>query len=342
MRVVEYSNAIEPAWDRYVLQHPHATLFHMTTWKRAIERTFGYQARYLAAEQDGEIAGVLPLFLVSNPLMGKTLISTPFASYGGILAGDEEARISLLNAATRLAHEKRVQYLELREQQPYEDSGFYTKKLYVNFKCPIDPNPEQQMARLPKDTRYMIRKAVKGGLRTTRGNHQLDVFYEVYAHSVRNLGTPVFPRGFFRTLLEELRDLAEITIVWSGKSAVAGTMCFHFQGSICPYYAGSTSQGRKCAANNFIFWHLIEDGAKRGIGVFDFGRSKLGTGSHVFKSKWNMEESSLPYRYYLVERKEMPDFSPNNPRFHRAIEMWKHIPLPMTKVFGPALVRFFP
>lgn len=342
MRIIEYSSAIRESWDSHVLAHGQGTLFHTSRWKRAIERTFGYRSLYLAAEHDGELTAVLPLFLVSNPLIGKALISTPFASYGGALAKGEDSRVALLDAATELARENRVEYLELREQCAHNDANFHFKELYVTFQCPIDPDPERQMARLPKDTRYMIRKGVKSGLRSTWGNHQLDTFYEVYAQSVRNLGTPVFSRKFFKVLLEELGELAEIMIVWNGDRAVAGSMCFEFRGTICPYYAGSTLEGRKCAANNFMFWNQIEHSAGRSIKAFDFGRSKLGTGSHDFKSKWNMCESPLPYRYYLVERKEMPNFSPNNPRFQRAIEMWKHLPFSLTKVLGPPLVRLFP
>jgi len=342
MRIIQYSHEVQARWDAFVQQQDEGTFFHTTAWKRVIERTFGFKAQYLAAEQDGQLVGVLPLFMVANPLMGKTLISTPFATYGGVCTANPEARALLLQTATEMANAEHVDYLELRTHEASNAPAFHTKSLYVDFYCPIDPDPERQMKLLPKDTRYMIRKGQKAGLRATKGDHQLDAFYEVYAHSVRHLGTPVFSKKLFKNLMKEMGNQAEIVIVWNGQTAVAGAMCLHFKGWVMPYYAGSTLEGRKCAANNFMFWHIIEDGAKQDTKFFDFGRSKLGTGAHDFKSKWNMLERPLPYQYYLVERKEMPNFSPNNPRFHRAIEMWKHMPFPLTKLLGPALVKLFP
>lgn len=342
MRIIEYSNEQQSQWDSFVLQQAGGTIFHTTAWMRAITRAFGYKPHYLAAEEDGRIAGVLPLFVTSNPLTGRTLISTPFAVYGGVCAASEEARVALLDAATELAEKSRVEYLELRTQEANTDLGFQTKNLYVTFDCPIEPDPERLLKQLPKDTRYMIRKAQKAGLRSTKGNHQVNEFYEIYAESVRNLGTPVFSKKFFKLLLEEFGETAEIRMVWKDQQALAGVMSFRFRDWILPYYGGSTLEARQYAANNFMYWDLLEDARQRGIKFFDFGRSKLGTGAHAFKSQWNMRERALPYQFHLVKRQDMPNFSPANPRFQRAIELWKRMPFPLTKLLGPALVKLFP
>jgi FemAB-related protein (PEP-CTERM system-associated) len=342
MRVVGYKNEMQPCWDEFVLGQPQGTLFHTTAWLRAIKRAFGYAPHYLAAEQDGQIVGVLPLFLTSNPLTGKTLISTPFAVYGGVCTTSEEARVALLEAATSLAEKKNVEYLELRTPEPSSDAGFQTKDLYVTFDCPIDPDPDRLMKGLPKDTRYMIRKSQKSGLRTTKGNQQINEFYEIYAQSVRNLGTPVFSRRFFNILLQEFNDAAEIMMVWKDQQAVAGVMSFRFRDWILPYYGGSTLAARQYSANNFMYWELLDDARQRGIKFFDFGRSKLGTGAHAFKSQWGMRERPLPYQFHLVKRRDMPNFSPANPKFQRAIELWKRMPFPLTKLIGPTLVKLFP
>ncbi len=342
MRVVDYKNEMQPLWDEFVLAHPQGTLFHTTAWLRSIKRAFGYAPHYLAAEQDGQIVGVLPLFLTSNPLTGKTLISTPFAVYGGVCTTSEEARVALLEAATSLAEKKNVEYLELRTPEPSSDAGFQTKDLYVTFDCPIDPDPDRLMKGLPKDTRYMIRKSQKSGLRTTKGNQQINEFYEIYAQSVRNLGTPVFSRRFFNILLQEFNDAAEIMMVWKDQQAVAGVMSFRFRDWILPYYGGSTMAARQCSANNFMYWELLDDARQRGIKFFDFGRSKLGTGAYAFKSQWGMRERPLPYQFHLVKRRDMPNFSPANPKFQRAIELWKRMPFPLTKLIGPSLVKLFP
>jgi FemAB-related protein (PEP-CTERM system-associated) len=342
MNIVEYKTEDQKAWDSYVLQHEQGTLFHLTAWKRAIERTFPYKPRYLMAMRGNQVAGVLPLFLVSNVMTGRTLISTPFAVYGGVCADDEGARDALIEAACSLAHSEKVEYLELRLQEVDPRPGFHTKDLYVTLDTEIAPDSAVLFQRIPRDTRNMIRKGQKNGLCTTHGHSELDTFFEIYARSVRNLGTPVFSRRFFKILMEELGEALEIMVVWKDRLAVAAVMSFRFRDWILPYYGGSTLEGRRTAANNFMYWEVLERARQRGIRNFDFGRSKRGTGAYDFKAAWGMRERPLPYQFYLVKRKDMPNFSPANPRFNTAIEMWKRIPFPVTKAIGPALVKLFP
>ncbi len=342
LQVRAYEESARSAWDQFVYQQPSGTLFHLTAWKRAIEKSFGFQPRYLLAEDETGIRGVLPLFLVSNAVQGKTLISTPFAVYGGICAAEEGAAQSLREAACELAREENVQYLELRERQSYNHAAFHTKELYVTFDQELPQSPEILMKGFPRDTRYMIRKAQKEGLRSTVDSSHVALFHHIYAHSVRNLGTPVFSPRFFRNLFAEFPDCSELTMIWKGEQAIAGVLSFRFRDWIVPYYGGSLTEGRKYAANNFMYWDVMTRAMQAGLRYFDFGRSKVGTGAYAFKTQWNMREHPLPYQFFLVRRKDMPNFSPANPRFQAAISLWKRIPLPLTKIVGPSLVRLFP
>lgn len=342
MRVVEYTSDWQVRWDACVLQQEKGTLFHGTAWKRIIERAFGYKSCYLLAEEAGQIRGVLPLFLVSNPVTGRTLISSPFAVYGGVCSDNNEARQKLISAACAFAAKNKVEYLELRLREGDGIPRFVTKDLYVTFDMEIDSDHDRLFKGLPRDTRYMIRKSQKAALTTSFGNDGVNDFYEVYAQSVRNLGTPVFSKKFFRIILEELGENAEIMVVRKDQMAVAAVMSFRFRDWILPYYGGSTLEGRQYAANNFMYWELLESARQRGIRRFDFGRSKRGTGAYDFKSGWNMRESALPYQFHLVKRQELPNFSPANPKFSRVIDLWKRIPFPVTKAIGPALVKLFP
>jgi FemAB-related protein (PEP-CTERM system-associated) len=342
LHVRGYDEGLRSAWDQFVYAQPTGTLFHLTAWKRSIERSFGFQARYLVAEDETGIRGVLPLFLVSNAVQGRTLISTPFAVYGGACAADEAAAVSLREAACELARHEKVQYLELRERSEYRDPAFHTKELYVTFDQELPESPERLMQGFPRDTRYMIRKAQKEGLRSTADPGDLKRFHDIYAFSVRNLGTPVFSLKFFRILLQEFSANAELTMIWKGDEALAGVLSFRFRDWILPYYGGSLPQGRKYAANNFMYWDVMARAMQNGLRYFDFGRSKLGTGAYAFKTQWNMREHPLPYQFFLVRRKDMPNFSPANPRFHAAISLWKRVPLPLTKMLGPSIVRLFP
>jgi FemAB-related protein (PEP-CTERM system-associated) len=333
---------LERAWDDYVCRNRSASIFHLTAWKRAIEKTFGFEPRYLVTVNRGEICGVLPLFMVHNVLQGRALISTPFAVYGGICASDEQSGHLLRRAACQMAEEEKVQYLELRQQSPANDPGFLVKQLYVTFDQELPESLDRLLQGFPRDTRYMIRKAQKNRLRAVVDSGQIDTFYEIYARSVHQLGTPVFPKRFFQTLLQEFGEQCEITVVWHKTQAVAAVVSFRFCDWILPYYGGSLLEGRGLAANNFMYWEVMKRALEGGVRYFDFGRSKLGTGSYAFKTQWNMRERPLPYQFHLVERKTMPNYSPTNSRFKLATNCWKYLPFPVTKILGPALVRLFP
>jgi FemAB-related protein (PEP-CTERM system-associated) len=337
-----YEARFQTAWDDYVNRHPAGTVFHLTAWQRVIEKAFGFKSRYLFVEKDGAIRGVLPLFLVSNVLQGKSLISTPFAVYGGPCADDEEMASDLSAAACQMAEREGVQYLELREQQPISDSRFHTKELYVTFDLELPPTADELLKWFPRDTRYMIRKAQKNNLQAVMGFHNLGTFYEIYAHSFHHLGTPVFSKQMFRIVLEEFGEQCELTTVFHGTKALAAVLSFRFRDWILPYFGGSLVESRPLAANNFMYWEVMKRALEAGVRYFDFGRSKLGTGSYEFKTQWKMRERPLPYQFFLVRRKSMPNFSPTNPKFKLSISLWKAMPFALTKVLGPAVIRLFP
>jgi FemAB-related protein (PEP-CTERM system-associated) len=342
LEVKPFELGVEKRWDRFVLEHPGASFFHLIGWKRIIEKTFGHTARYFYSERDGEITGIAPIFECSNWLIGRCFISIPLAAYGGIVAVDAESRQALLDHSKRMAGSASAEYLELRNRGGGLLDGFHANQLYVTFNAPLFPDAASNLKRLPKDTRYMIRKAEKGGLRVQRGMEQLDVFYELFAESMHRLGTPVFPRALFRNIVDEFPEHTQLMLVYNGEDAVSGVLSFFFRDTILPYYAGAKLEATRLAANNFMYWELIKSAGEQGFRTFDFGRSKKGTGAFAFKSQWNMNAEPLDYQVFLVKRKTVPNFSPVNPKFEMAIRLWQNLPFSVTKWLGPSAVRLFP
>jgi FemAB-related protein (PEP-CTERM system-associated) len=337
-----YQNDAQQAWEEYVYRHPAGSPFHLIAWKRVVERTFNFRSHYVFAEENGRILGVLPLFMAPTFPMGRSLISTPLAVYGGARADNDGIARQLRQAACQIATREGVQYLEMREIHPVSDPSFLTKKLYVTFDLELPGTVDKLLSGFPRDTRYMIRKGQKSGLRSVVDNRELDTFYEIYARSFHHLGTPVFSRRMFRIVLEEFGEQCELTTVWHETKALASVFSFRFRDSILPYFGGSLIEGRRFAANNFMYFEVMRRALECGMRRFDFGRSKLGSGSYAFKTQWNMREQPLPYQYFLVRRKSIPNFSPANAKFRLATSLWKALPFPVTKILGPAMVRAFP
>lgn len=331
----------DPRWDAYAGSRPGATFFHLAGWQRVVQRTFGYEPRHLMAVRDGQVTGLLPLFLVRGFPSGRTMVSTPMAVYGGIAADDPESAEALLSGARALGRRLGVRYLELRDgvRMP----ALREKDLYVTFRKAIDPDPEVNMARIPKNQRRSIRIALGKGLTHRTGRHDLlDGFYRIYSHSVRNLGTPVYPKALFRNLLDEFGEKAFILAVDFEGKMIAGVLTFYHRDEVLPYYGGALKQTFKFAANDYMYWSLMGHAAERGYRVFDFGRSKRDSGSYHFKRHWGFEPTPLTYQFDLVKDTAVPDLTPRNPRFSLAIQVWRRLPLAVTERIGPALIRFFP
>jgi len=324
-------------WDAYVLAQPYATFFHRAGWQAVIRQAFGHRTHFLFAERAGTIVGVLPLAEIKSRLFGHSLASLPFCAYGGIVADDAEAYAALDAAAQDLAAARRVGALEYRNQT-VQHPDWPTKSLYVTFRQPIEPEVEANMNAIPRKQRAMVRKGIKAGLAgEIDGN--VDRFFRAYSSSVHRLGTPVFSRRYFRLLKDTFGDDCEVlTIVRKGE-LVASVLSFYFRDEVLPYYGGGTDAARALAGNDFMYWDLMRRACERGIRVFDFGRSKQGSGSFDFKKNWGFAPTPLHYEYCLVTDKHVPEVNPLNPKYRLFIQAWKKLPLPVANFIGPHIVR---
>jgi FemAB-related protein (PEP-CTERM system-associated) len=342
VRVAALTPALELEWDRFVVACPQGSFFHLSGWGRVVAGALGFRQKSVCALRGDQIVGVLPLFLVSNWIVGKCLISVPLGVYGGICTEDDEAESLLLEKAKDLAKTLRVDYLELRHRSRGVHGGFHRNPLYSTFTTILHSDPEVNLKRLPRDTRYMIRKAVKAGLEGRHGVEQFDAFYDLFAQSMHRLGTPVFGKRWFMALLHEFSAFTDLYMVYSGKEPVTGVLSFRFRDILLPFYAGASDAAPRLAANNFMYWELMKWAAENGFRTFDFGRSKQGTGAYAFKSQWNMEVQPLDYEIFLERRKDIPNFSPLNPKFALAGRIWQKLPHQATLLLGPRIVRCFP
>jgi FemAB-related protein (PEP-CTERM system-associated) len=340
--IVPFEEIGPEKWDDYVLSHPEGTLFHLSKWKTVVEKSFGHRSLYCGAvttDHQEKLVGVISLFSISSLLFGHYLVSTPFAEIGGPLAESADIEKDLVHHAGKIADEIGVDYFEMRNRRPIE--GFETKELYVNFRKEIDPDPEVNLKAIPKKQRRMVRQGRKHELTAEFGNHQLQEFFNIVARSYHNLGTPIFGRHFFQNFIDLFGDEALIEVVRTKEGKpIASVLSFFFKNQVLPYYAGSLFEYRKLAPNDFMYWELMTYACTRGYKWFDYGRSKVDTGSYHFKRHWGFEPQPLAYQYYLVNLQEMPNLSPANPKYQKKVEMWKRLPFFVTKIVGPPIARY--
>ncbi len=338
LRVRELDASSEARWDAFVESCAEATFFHRAGWKRAIEASFDHRCPFLFAERDGEIRGVLPLVDIRSRLFGHALISSGFAVYGGIAARDEAARAALEARALALADELDADHLEMRGRAPAHPGWQCRSDLYVTFRKALDPDPEQNLLAVPRKQRAMVRKGIKEGLASTI-DADVDRLHGIYAVSVRNLGTPVFPKRYFRNLHKVFGEACEVLTVTAGQEPIASVMSFRFRDEVLPYYGGGTALARGLAGNDFMYWEVMRRAVARGCRVFDFGRSKQGTGSFAFKKNWGFVPEPLHYAYHLRKGGAVPDVNPLNPKYRLFIAAWQRLPLPVANLIGPFIAR---
>ncbi len=289
-------------------------------------------------QEGGAIVGILPLAQVKSALFGNSLSSLPFCVYGGIVAETQEAAAALRAEACKLADSLKVGALELRNVSP-SNSGWPVKELYYTFRKAIEDNDDANLMAIPNRQRAMIRKGIAEGLHS-EWDDATDRLYRVYAESVRNLGTPVFSAKYLRILREVFgQDCSVLMITHQGQD-VAGVMNFYFRDEVLPYYGGSTAAARSIkGVNHFMYWELMRRSREQGYQLFDFGRSKAGTGPFDFKKNFGFEPRPLPYEYYLVKSPAVPDVNPLNPKYRLLVNTWSRLPLPVANLIGPFLAR---
>ncbi len=329
-------------WDEYVERHPEGTVFHTAGWKRAVESNFPYRAEYLLAESDGRITGVLPLFWIKNPLVRGYLVSVAMGVQGGVLADDEATASELAEAASERARVLEASYIAYRNTQAAPGDHLVTGGSYSSFVKELPEDPEACLPGLPRKARAAARKAIRDfGLEASvAGSERLDLFFDLFARNKRHLGSPIYPRAFFAQLMQELPS--DLLFVHANDRIVSGVLSFYYKGDVIPYYSGADDRFESMQFSNFMYLKLMEEGARRGLDRFDFGRSRDGSGSFKFKKNQGFEPVPLHYQYELVVGDSIPDLSPDNSRFGIVQATWKRLPLPLVKWLGPRLIRYFP
>ena len=319
--------------DAFVQAQPEASPFHTSAWSLGVQRGCGQRAHYLLAEHGKAIAGVLPLTEVRSPLFGSALVSAGFGVGGGVLGQGEAV---LAEAALALARRLSVSTVELRGG-PVPPGWTAREGTYAGFARALPATDEAILKAIPRKQRAEVRRAQGFGLSVRHGRTARDLadHYRVYSESVRNLGTPVFPRALFDAMLDEYGTDADILTISKEGQPIASVLTLYDKGTAYPYWGGGTTGARASRANEMMYYELMRHAARRGCTRFDFGRSKFGTGAFAFKKNWGFEPQPLTYAFHGEARKT----NPMSPKYRLQVALWKKLPLWAANRVGPLVAR---
>ncbi|APL94285.1 FemAB family PEP-CTERM system-associated protein [Sphingobium indicum] len=330
------------AADGFVMAHPQGTPFHRPAWLTGVERGTGNRAHMLAAvAPSGEIAGLLPLHHVRSALFGQALVSSGFAVDGGILASDPAAVPALAAACQGMARDGGIASVEIRGGPAPGEGWTLHEGSHVGFARPIAADDEAELLAVPRKHRAELRKALANdALRVEIGRdaRHRRAHYRVYSENVRNLGTPVFPARLFREVLAAFGEDADILVVHEGERPVSAVLTLYHQGRVMPFWGGGIADARRLRSNELMYYRLMGHGRARGMRVFDFGRSRTGSGQAAWKRSFGFDPAPLSYHGWSATG-ERRDVNPDSPRHQRRIDLWKKLPLPVANLIGPFIAR---
>lgn len=316
------------------------SLFHLPQWLAAVERGTGQRAGGFITRQMGAITGWLPLTEVRSALFGKALVSSGFGVGGGILASFPEAASVLASAASDHAAAQGFASIELRGGAIPEGWASWDDK-HCGFEQPLAQDDAAQLLAIPRKARAEVRKGLGFGHRITIGRTRTDLaaHYACYSASVRNLGTPVFPKQLFSAMLEAFPDSSDILTVWQGNTPLASVFSLYHNGAVMPFWGGGTLAARPARANEVMYYELMLHARRQGMVRFDFGRSKTGSGPFAFKKNWGFAPQPLTYGAWTAPGQPPRNIDPTDASYSRKIELWKKLPLPLANLIGPVIAR---
>jgi len=332
-----------PIWADFVRRQGRFHLSYHPAWLAVLEQGLQHEPYVLEAVEDGELRGILPLALVKSRLFGRFLVSLPYLNYGGIVSDCEETAEHLVDRSIELAARLDTRTLELRQEYELDHPGFITwKGKKVHMRLDLPGTIAELWKQVGSKVRNQIRKGEKAELKVVwDGEKLLDEFYAVFSRNMRDLGTPVYGRRLFRAALEQFPERAEICVIRSGKKPIAAALLTHGWGVTEVPSASSLREYNSTCANMLMYWNLLLRAIERGQQSFDFGRSSPDSPTYKFKEQWGARPAPAVWHYHM-RAGHISDMRPDNPRNQRMIRIWKRLPVPLTRVIGPPVMRGIP
>lgn len=339
--VVERFSGESAEWDAFGSGQRGWTAYHAFRWKHIIEEAMGHECPYLAVRDvAGRLSGVLPLVRVRSLIFGRYLVSMPFLNYGGPLGADASVR-ALTVEADAIAKAERVKLLELRSavELPLDLPVSHRK---ITVVLPLTGDVDSVWKALGTKLRAQVKRPQKEGVLVRFGADQADPFYGVFAHHMRDLGTPALPRALFRRIAEAFGDDVWFGCAYLGDRPIAGGCGFRWGGEFEMTWASALTEFNRIAPNMALYWAFIERAAREGVTRFNFGRCTPGSGTHRFKRQWGALDEPLWWYQSAPEGRAMATPSPDDGAYAWGPRIWKRLPLSLATALGPRIVRGIP
>jgi len=330
----------DPTCDKFVERMPNGSLEHLPLWSFMIEKTFGHKSFYLVAREGQEIRGILPLMQIRSRLFGNRMVSQAFSNYGGPLANEPDALEALYDHAVELATDRGCESIEFHNLVPLTYDLLQSRDDKITMHLPLMQDPDELWRSFRPEVRNQIRKAKKSHLVSICGGIELiSDFWSLWSKRMHELGTPCYPRKLFYNIFQAFPKNVQIFLVQLDDLTVGGAFVYCYKGLVQIRWAATLIEYNRLCPNNLLYWSVMKHYCLAGASTFDFGRSTVGSTQHKFKKQWGAKPIQLYYQYWSPPEKQLSLITPDNPKYRKKVEMWKKLPLWMTRLAGPYISR---
>ncbi len=154
-------------WDAFVRSHPDGSLYHLSSWHRTIEESYGYQTLYyVVTGGNGEIRAAVPAVNLKNLFLGRRTVSYPFSDYCDPLVTSRDEFPEILESIS--ASRGNAEFRTRNFRGPVE--GLRADSSFSNYSINLEDDPETLYSRLHKScVQRRIRKSEKEGVEIRKG-----------------------------------------------------------------------------------------------------------------------------------------------------------------------------
>ncbi len=327
-------------WDDFLKQH-RAT-YHYSAWLKLIKKSFGHESTVIAAiDDENNVLGGLPLTFFSSKIFGRFAVSVPFLNYGGIVSNYFNVAQALMTEANAMCIERKLSHIEIRTMQADLAKNALDKKVSMVLQLPKTDDLLEKQLGTKLRAQYKKAEAHEPIYRVGK-SELLNDFYAVFSRNMRDLGTPVYSKNWFSNILLCSDITSAILVVYMDSEPVSAGFLVGNGAMLEIPWASTIHSANHKNANMWMYRQILSYAIREGYEFFDFGRSTLDAGTYKFKKQWG----ALPYQhywYYLLESgKQKPELNPDNPKFKLFILIWKLMPVWLTKIIGPLVIKHIP
>jgi CelD/BcsL family acetyltransferase involved in cellulose biosynthesis len=332
----------DAAWDAFVDAHD-GPAYALSGWRHAVD-AYGHDRWQLVVRDSAsnELRGALPLYHVDSHLFGSKLLSPAFAERGAVVVGDEdreEVVSLLLDQTVQLADRLGVDSVSLRGATVAGADQFETRNRYVTFQVDAGAGPDAVWSDIKDSRQRQIEQADDdGSLRfsTASALDDLREYYDLYLESMRGHGTPPHSFEFFRRLWESLYPSGNLrlSMVHHEGSLINGMIDLAAGSTAYQWGVVSDYEYRELNGGSFLLWKSLEWAAENGYDTYEFGRTREGSGVYMFKKSFGGSKTWYDDLHYFPDGDGTLQ-DPEDDTYEQAREVWKRLPLPVTRVVGP-------